>query len=96
MITRDFDAIWSELRAFFDVHDEMGSHPGGVHLDMTGEDVSEISGGLETGMRESVTNVSDKYDPRLNGEQSLELAFLIAERMRLRAGLPPLQPALAP
>lgn len=96
VITRDFDAIRSELRAFFDVHDEMGSHPGGVHLDMTGEDVSEIAGGFGPGMRESVTNVSDKYDPRLNGEQSLELAFLIAERMRLRAGLPPLQPALAP
>lgn len=94
MLARDFDAIRSELRAFFDVHDEMGSHPGGVHLDMTGEDVSEIAGGV--GDVTPVDSVSDKYDPRLNGAQALELAFLISERMRLRAGLPPLQPPVAP
>lgn len=90
--TRNFDAIRDELRAFFDVHDEMGSHPGGVHLEMTGEDVTECTGGI-SGVSEDTLN--DRYhtfcDPRLNGAQALELAFLIAERMRLRTGLPPIE-----
>ena len=90
--TRNFDKIRDELRAFFDVHDEMGSHPGGVHLEMTGEDVTECTGGLSGVTEESL---ADRYhtfcDPRLNGAQALELAFLIAERMRLRTGLPPIE-----
>jgi len=90
--TRDFDNIRAELRAFFDVHDEMGSHPGGVHLEMTGEDVTECVGGVSDVTEESL---SDRYrtycDPRLNGAQALELAFLIAERMRRRTGLPPIE-----
>ena len=90
--TRDFDAIRAELRAFFDVHDEMGSHPGGVHVEMTGEDVTECTGGV-SGVTEGT--LEDRYqtycDPRLNGEQALELAFLIAERLRMRTGLPPLK-----
>ena len=90
--TRNFDKIRDELRAFFDVHDEMGSHPGGVHLEMTGEDVTECTGGL-SGVTEAT--LADRYhtfcDPRLNGAQALELAFLIAERMRLRTGLPPIE-----
>jgi len=89
--TRDFEKIRDELRAFFDVHDEMGSHPGGVHLEMTGEDVTECVGGLSEVTEETL---KDRYktfcDPRLNGAQALELAFLIAERMRLRSGLPPI------
>lgn len=90
--TRDFDKIRDELRAFFDVHDEMGSHPGGVHLEMTGEDVTECVGGLSDVTEETL---KDSYntacDPRLNGAQALELAFLIAERMRVRTGLPPIE-----
>ena len=88
-----FDTIRSELRAFFDVHEEMGSHPGGVRLTMTGSNVSECVGG-ECNITEDM--VEDKYlvapecDPRLNGQQALELAFLIAERMRTRAGLKPI------
>jgi len=89
--TRDFHNIRAELRAFFDIHDEMGSHPGGVHLEMTGEDVTECVGGMSDVTEE---NLSDRYhtycDPRLNGVQSLEISFLIAERMRLRTGLPAL------
>jgi len=89
--TRDFENIRAELRAFFDVHDEMGSHPGGVHLEMTGADVTECVGGLSDVTENSL---GDRYhthcDPRLNGAQALELAFLIAERMRLKTGLPPL------
>ena len=92
--TRDFSAIRAELEAFFDIHDEMGTHPGGIHLEMTGERVTECVGGSvhEIILEE---NLHQEYrthcDPRLNAEQSLELAFLVAERMRARAGLPPLE-----
>jgi 3-deoxy-7-phosphoheptulonate synthase len=90
--TRDFDNIRAELRAFFDVHDEMGSHPGGVHLEMTGEDVTECVGGLSDVTEETLSKRYNTYcDPRLNGAQALELAFLIAERLRLRTGLPPIE-----
>ena len=90
--TRDFDKIRDELRAFFDVHDEMGSHPGGVHIEMTGEDVTECVGGLSNVSEKSLGDRYHTYcDPRLNGAQALELAFLIAERMRVRTGLPPIE-----
>uniref|UniRef100_A0A7S4ELK8 Phospho-2-dehydro-3-deoxyheptonate aldolase n=3 Tax=Pseudo-nitzschia australis TaxID=44445 RepID=A0A7S4ELK8_9STRA len=90
--TRDFEKIRDELRAFFDVHDEMGSHPGGVHLEMTGEDVTECVGGLSDVTEETLKDRYNTYcDPRLNGAQALELAFLIAERMRSRSGLPPIE-----
>mmetsp|Transcript_8772 Transcript_8772/g.18201 ORF Transcript_8772/g.18201 Transcript_8772/m.18201 type:complete len:492 (+) Transcript_8772:90-1565(+) len=90
--TRDFEAIRNELRAFFDVHDEMGSHPGGVHLEMTGEDVTECVGGMSNVTEETLKDRYNTYcDPRLNGAQALELAFLIAERMRSRSGLPPIE-----
>jgi len=89
--TRPFDKIRDELRAFFDVHQEMGSHPGGVHLEMTGEDVTECTGGNIN----EVIDLTKKYktycDPRLNGEQALELAFLIAERLRQVQGFPGLE-----
>jgi len=90
--TRDFEKIRDELRAFFDVHDEMGSHPGGVHLEMTGEDVTECVGGLSDVTEATLNERYNTYcDPRLNGAQALELAFLIAERMRSRSGLPPIE-----
>jgi len=90
--TRDFDNIRSELRAFFDVHDEMGSHPGGMHLEMTGEDVTECTGGVSDVTEDTLGDRYNTYcDPRLNGSQALELAFLVAERLRLRTGLPPIE-----
>ncbi|XP_077235139.1 phospho-2-dehydro-3-deoxyheptonate aldolase 2, chloroplastic-like [Tasmannia lanceolata] len=83
--TRPFDAIRSELRAFFDVHEQEGSHPGGVHLEMTGQNVTECIGGSRT---VTFDDLSSRYhthcDPRLNASQSLELAFAIAERLRKR------------
>eukprot|EP01038_Epipyxis_sp_PR26KG_P013874 gene13874-18607_t len=90
--TRPFEKIRDELRAFFDVHAEMGTHPGGVHLEMTGEDVTEcIGGNIDT---VQISDLGKRYvtqcDPRLNGNQALELSFLIAERMRLAQGLQPL------
>ncbi|KAH0900887.1 hypothetical protein HID58_040390 [Brassica napus] len=83
--TRSFDAIRAELRAFFDVHDQEGSFPGGVHLEMTGQNVTECVGGSRT---ITYNDLSSRYhthcDPRLNASQSLELAFIIAERLRKR------------
>ena len=88
--TRTFDAIISEVRGFFDVHEAEGSFAGGVHVEMTGSDVTECLGGAH---KLSETDLSANYatscDPRLNAEQSLELAFLIAEELKARrvAGL---------
>ncbi|EOY24167.1 hypothetical protein QUC31_008616 [Theobroma cacao] len=81
--TRGFDAIRAELRAFFDVHDQEGSYPGGVHLEMTGQNVTECIGGSKT---VTFDDLNSRYhthcDPRLNASQSLELAFAISERLR--------------
>ncbi|GJZ48880.1 phospho-2-dehydro-3-deoxyheptonate aldolase 2, chloroplastic-like protein [Tanacetum coccineum] len=89
--TRSFDAIRAEVSAFFDVHDQEGSYPGGVHLEMTGQNVTECVGGART---ITYNDLSSRYhthcDPRLNASQSLELSFIIAERLRkgrLRRGL---------
>ena len=91
--TRPFEKIRDELRAFFDVHEEMGSHPGGVHLEMTGEDVTECLGGNINAV--SSDDLNKRYythcDPRLNGNQALELAFLISDRMRRAQGLKPMR-----
>ena len=81
--TRDFDAILGEVEGAFEVHEDAGTILGGVHFEMTGEDVTEVVGGArgltEEGLkRRYLTDV----DPRLNHEQALELAFLIARRMR--------------
>jgi len=81
--TRDFEAILSELRQAFELHREAGSHLGGVHIELTGEAVTECTGGTQ---RLSEVDLAKAYetgcDPRLNGAQSLEMAFLIAEMMR--------------
>ncbi|KAJ1296828.1 hypothetical protein BS78_01G332500 [Paspalum vaginatum] len=83
--TRPFDSILAEVRAFFDVHEQEGSHPGGVHLEMTGQNVTECIGGSRA---VTFDDLSDRYhthcDPRLNASQSLELSFIIAERLRKR------------
>jgi len=88
--TRPFDRILSEVRGFFAVHQAEGTHAGGVHFEMTGQDVTECIGGAQAITDE---RLADRYhthcDPRLNASQSLELAFLIAEslkRERLAAG----------
>ncbi|KAM7275894.1 hypothetical protein ACFE04_017760 [Oxalis oulophora] len=75
--------IIAEVRAFFDVHEQEGSHPGGIHLEMTGQNVTECIGGSRT---VTFDDLSSRYhthcDPRLNASQSLELAFIVAERLR--------------
>jgi 3-deoxy-7-phosphoheptulonate synthase len=83
--TRRYDNVRAEVEAFFDVHQEMGSIPGGVHLEMTGDDVTECIGG---GSSVSETDLDSRYhthcDPRLNAEQALEMAFYVASRLRER------------
>ena len=85
--TRSFDAILAEVRGFFDVHAEEGSRPGGVHVEMTGQQVTECVGGAH---RLTESDLGQRYetfcDPRLNAEQSLELAFLVAEELKARRG----------
>ena len=80
--TRPFDSVLREVREFFAIHGAEGSIPGGVHVEMTGKDVTECTGGLRAVTEE---NLSDRYhtacDPRLNASQALELAFLVAEEL---------------
>jgi 3-deoxy-7-phosphoheptulonate synthase len=81
--TRCFEHILKEVQGFFTVHREHGTHPGGVHFEMTGQNVTECVGGAEKITDE---NLSDRYhthcDPRLNAKQALELAFLLADELK--------------
>jgi 3-deoxy-7-phosphoheptulonate synthase len=80
--TRRFDDVIDEVRGFFEVHRALGTHPGGLHMELTGDDVTECVGG-SGGLGE--TDLPMRYqtacDPRLNHQQSLELAFLVAEML---------------
>ncbi len=80
--TRPFDSVLREVREFFAIHQAEGTIPGGVHFEMTGQDVTECTGGVRDVTDE---DLSDRYhtacDPRLNASQSLELAFLVAEEL---------------
>ncbi|MEP3673676.1 MAG: 3-deoxy-7-phosphoheptulonate synthase class II, partial [Hyphomicrobiales bacterium] len=81
--TRPFDSILSEVKDFFAVHRAEGTHPGGIHVEMTGKNVTECTGGARA---ISDADLSDRYhthcDPRLNAHQALELAFLVAELIK--------------
>jgi 3-deoxy-7-phosphoheptulonate synthase len=81
--TRPFERILKEVTTFFDVHRAEGTHAGGIHIEMTGKNVTECTGGARAVNAE---NLGDRYDthcdPRLNAEQALELAFLVAELMK--------------
>ncbi len=81
--TREFGEVLREVKGFFKVHKEEGTFPGGVHLEMTGQDVTECTGGYKD-LTEK--DLEDRYhthcDPRLNADQALELAFLIAESLK--------------
>lgn len=83
--TRRYDNIRAEVEAFFDVHDALGTVPGGVHLEMTGDDVTEcVGGGAMVGEDDLESRYHTHCDPRLNAEQSLEMAFYVASRLRRR------------
>ena len=81
--TRAFSQVVEEVNGFFDVHEELGTWPGGVHMELTGDDVTECVGGVADALAEA--DLANRYetacDPRLNRNQSLELAFQIAERL---------------
>ncbi|WP_097229063.1 class II 3-deoxy-7-phosphoheptulonate synthase [Streptomyces zhaozhouensis] len=81
--TRRFDDVLDEVKGFFEVHKELGTHPGGIHVELTGDDVTECVGG---GDEIFVDDLHQRYetacDPRLNRSQSLDLAFLVAEMYR--------------
>ncbi|MXP26768.1 3-deoxy-7-phosphoheptulonate synthase class II [Altererythrobacter indicus] len=84
--TRPFDRILAEVEGFFQVHRAEGTHAGGIHIEMTGQDVTECTGGA---VAITDAGLADRYhthcDPRLNAAQSLELAFMLAERLNLEA-----------
>jgi 3-deoxy-7-phosphoheptulonate synthase len=81
--TRHFDWVVDEVQGFFEVHHSLGTYPGGIHVELTGEDVTECLGGAQD---ISDADLSGRYetacDPRLNTQQALELAFLVAEMLR--------------
>ena len=85
--TRHFDDVMDEVRGFFEVHAALGTHPGGVHVELTGDGVTECLGGAHD---LTDADLADRYetacDPRLNDGQSLELAFLVAEMLQRRRG----------
>jgi 3-deoxy-7-phosphoheptulonate synthase len=81
--TRPFERIMSELEAFFDVHREMGTYAGGIHLEMTGKNVTECTGGLVPVRDEDLgVQYDTACDPRLNAKQSVDVAFRVAELLK--------------
>ena len=81
--TRPVKNIFSEIQKFFAIHKSLGTYPGGVHLEMTGSDVTECMGGLQQITDEDLKNRYQTFcDPRLNASQSLEIAFLISEYLK--------------
>nr|WP_237398143.1 3-deoxy-7-phosphoheptulonate synthase class II [Rathayibacter rathayi] len=84
--TRRFDDVVDEVKGFFEAHRAAGTHPGGIHVELTGDDVTECLGGSEHIDEATLaTRYESVCDPRLNHLQSLELAFLVAEELRGRA-----------
>ena len=83
--TRSFDSILGEVRGFFDACADAGTRPGGVHVEMTGQPVTECVGGAHALTEADLAARYETFcDPRLNAEQSLELAFLVAEELKAR------------
>jgi len=83
--TRRFDDVVEEVRGFFEVHRSLGTHPGGLHIELTGDEVTECVGGAEGVLEQHLPmRYETACDPRLNRTQSLELAFLVAEMLSAR------------
>ncbi|MCR8696904.1 MULTISPECIES: class II 3-deoxy-7-phosphoheptulonate synthase [Campylobacter] len=81
--TREFDNVLKEVKSFFDIHNACGTIAGGVHLEMTGQDVTECTGGAFKVTQEALASrYETQCDPRLNADQALELAFLIADEVK--------------
>lgn len=94
--TREYAAVVDELNGFFDVHEKLGSWPGGIHVELTGDDVTECLGGaFQLSEEDLASRYETTCDPRLNRNQSLELAFMVAERLngyRTRHAAEPITP----
>jgi 3-deoxy-7-phosphoheptulonate synthase len=83
--TRRFEDVIEEVHGFFEVHRAIGTHPGGIHIELTGDDVTEcVGGGEEISHEDLATRYESACDPRLNHTQSLELAFLLAGELSER------------
>lgn len=81
--TRNFDSIISEVKSFVDIHKAYGSYPGGIHLEMSGDDVTECMGGAFNVTEETLAHrYETQCDPRLNASQALELAFMLADLLK--------------
>lgn len=81
--TRRFTTVLDEVRGFFDVHSSLGTVPGGLHVELTGDDVTEVLGGAEHIVDDTLASRYETLvDPRLNHQQSLEMAFAVAEMLR--------------
>ena len=94
--TRRFDHILGEVRGFFNVHKSEGTHPGGIHIEMTGQNVTECVGGAEAiGDEDLSSRYHTHCDPRLNANQALEMAFLIADELKYLRGNQDTKPVTA-
>ena len=83
--SRQFEDVLDEVRGFFEVHKKLGTHPGGIHIELTGDDVTEcLGGGNQVSEKDLESRYETACDPRLNHSQSLELSFLVAEMLRDR------------
>ena len=83
--TRNFEDVLDEVRGFFEVHKKLGTHPGGIHIELTGDDVTEcLGGGNQVSEKDLESRYETACDPRLNHSQSLELSFLVAQMLRDR------------
>ncbi|WP_239308061.1 MULTISPECIES: class II 3-deoxy-7-phosphoheptulonate synthase [unclassified Frankia] len=96
--TRHFDDVLDEVFGFFEVHKSLGTHPGGVHIELTGDNVTEcLGGGEQIGEADLAGRYETACDPRLNTGQALELAFLVAEMLQQGAsGVAPASARVAP
>ena len=84
--TRSFEDIYTELLKTFDIHNDCGTILGGVHLELTGDNVTECVGGAgQLAELDLQKAYKSQVDPRLNYEQAMELAFLISEKMKINA-----------
>ena len=82
--TRDFENILREVKQFFKIHESEGTVAGGIHLEMTGEDVTECTGSQSSAI--TAQDLGNRYhtqcDPRLNADQALELSFMVSDALR--------------
>lgn len=82
-LKRNFDSVLDEVKSFFEIHKANGSIAGGVHLEMTGMDVTECTGGSQAITEEGLKcNYNTQCDPRLNATQAIEMAFLISDMLK--------------